>query len=390
MSTRLAIITTHPIQYNAPVFKLLSQRNVIKIKVFYTWGEAVLKDKYDPGFGKIILWDIPLLDGYEYTMMNNVSNNPGSHHFKGIINPTLINEIESWGATAVLIYGWSFNSHLKCMRYFKGKIPVYFRGDSNLLVEGGNTFKKWIRKYFLTWVYSYIDIAFYVGQANKRYFINNGLKCDQLIFAPHAIDNNRFSNFSNHSFRIDLGISSEKIVFLFAGKFESIKNPLLLMNAFLKIGNINSVLLFVGNGPLENELKNKWMQLNSEMKNCIHFLDFQNQTLMPDIYKTADVFVLPSQGETWGLSINEAMASSKAILVSDKCGAALDLVKDNQNGFVFESNNEKSLINKMELLIKQKEMLVDFGQCSFEIIRDWSFEKIALIIENYCLNSEIN
>ena len=50
---------------------------------------------------------------------------------------------------------------------------------------------------------------------------------------------------------------------------------------------------------------------------------------MPDIYKTADVFVLPSQGETWGLSINEAMASSKAILVSDKCGAAPDLVKDN-------------------------------------------------------------
>ena len=371
---------------------MLTARKKIDIKVFYTWGEDVLKNKFDPGFGKVIEWDIPLLEGYDFIMMNNVSNNPGSHHFKGIVNPTLVNEIESWGANAVLIYGWSFNSHLKCMRYFKGKIPVYFRGDSTLLDESGNFLKKIIRKYFLRWVYKYVDFAFYVGQANKKYFIQNGLNEKQLIFVPHAIDNNRFSKSANYSFRRQLGISNEKILFVFAGKFETKKNPFLLMNAFVSLNDMHADLLFVGNGPLEIKLKEKWLQLSDDIKYRIHFLDFQNQSLMPDIYKAADVFVLPSKGpgETWGLSINEAMASSKAVLVSDKCGAALDLVKDNKNGFVFESDNEKSLINKMKTLIKQKEMVDDFGQYSSEIIRNWSFEKIALNIEIFFLNSEIN
>jgi glycosyltransferase involved in cell wall biosynthesis len=98
---------------------------------------------------------------------------------------------------------------------------------------------------------------------------------------------------------------------------------------------------------------------------------------------------LPSKGpgETWGLSINEAMASAKAVLVSNKCGAALDLVKNNKNGFVFESDNEKSLINKMEEFIKHKDKIAEFGHCSAEIIREWSFENIALKIENSLFKS---
>jgi hypothetical protein len=111
---KLAIVTTHPIQYNAPVFRLLSVRNNINTKVFYTWGKGVLKDKFDPGFGKIISWDLPLLDDYQYTFVDNISKKPGSHHFNGIVNPTLNYEIEKWGADAILIFGWNFNSHLKC------------------------------------------------------------------------------------------------------------------------------------------------------------------------------------------------------------------------------------------------------------------------------------
>ena len=125
---KLAIITTHPIQYNAPLFKLLTERNKIAVKVFYTWGETVLTDKYDPGFGKIIKWDIPLLAGYEYSFVKNIAAKPGSHHFRGVDNPTLNEEVKAWGADAILVYGWSFKSHLSSMRYFYKKIPVFFSG----------------------------------------------------------------------------------------------------------------------------------------------------------------------------------------------------------------------------------------------------------------------
>src|SRR6202000_144845 len=115
---KLAIVTTHPIQYNAPLFKILQERKIIELKVFYTWGSTVLENKYDPGFKKNVAWDIPLLDGYDYEFLENISTHKGSHHFKGIINPAIIERIESYNPDAVLVFGWSFASHLKVIRYF--------------------------------------------------------------------------------------------------------------------------------------------------------------------------------------------------------------------------------------------------------------------------------
>ena len=189
---RLAIITSHPIQYNAPLFTLLAKRGNIGVKVFYTWGEAVLQKKYDPGFNKDIKWDIPLLEGYEYHFVKNIAANPGSHHFKGIDNPGLLQDIKEWDADAVLVYGWAFKSHLKAIRYFYKKIPVLFRGDSTLLGQKKNL-KKLLRSVFLKWVYSHVDKALYVGTNNKNYFLQHGLQERQLVFVPHAVDNDRFS-----------------------------------------------------------------------------------------------------------------------------------------------------------------------------------------------------
>src|SRR5438045_1949675 len=110
---RLAIISTHPIQYNAPWFALLAKSPGITLKVFYTWGQLESKDKFDPGFGKNISWDVPLLEEYDFTFSTNISKQPGTHHFRGIINPTLVNEIEEFQPGALLVFGWAFVSHLK-------------------------------------------------------------------------------------------------------------------------------------------------------------------------------------------------------------------------------------------------------------------------------------
>src|SRR4051794_34919717 len=104
MSKRLAIITTHPIQYYAPVFRLLAERKKIETMIFYTWGEQS-QQKFDPGFNQTIQWDIPLLDGYPYTWVENISAEPGTHHYKGIVNPGLIQQVKDWKPDAVLIVG---------------------------------------------------------------------------------------------------------------------------------------------------------------------------------------------------------------------------------------------------------------------------------------------
>ena len=172
-------------------------------------------------------WDIPLLKGYDYVFVKNISSKPGSSHFKGIINPDLIKDIKAFGADAVLVFGWAFQSHLKVLRYFKGKVPVYFRGDSTLLdEEDGFSLKKLLRRIFLTWVYRHIDKAFYVGTNNKKYYNAHGVGDKRLVYAPHAIDNNRFNDltgsYTNQAkdWKKQLSIPSNKLVVLFAGKLE--------------------------------------------------------------------------------------------------------------------------------------------------------------------------
>ena len=376
---RLAIITTHPIQYYAPIFKLLHQRGKVDIMVYYTWGDKA-KVKFDPGFGGTIAWDIPLLDGYPFAWVENTAQDPGSHHFKGIVNPGLIQQIRDWEPDAVLIFGWAYESHLKCLRHFKGKLPVYFRGDSTLM-DKPKTLKKIFKRFFLKWLYKHIDCAFYTGSCNKDYFKIHGLEDNQLIFAPHSVDNDRFGEDRSGekvALRKQLGINEKDIIVLFAGKFEDKKSPMELLYAFASINKPATHLLFVGNGQMEEKLKLE----SADLKN-IHFMGFQNQTMMPVIYQACDLFCLPSKGpgESWGLAVNEAMASGKAILVSDKVGCAVDLVKRDFNGVIFESGKKDALAKSLNYLTESKNRLSKMGANSKLLISDWNFLNIAFAIE---------
>jgi len=375
---KLAIITTHPIQYYSPVFKLLHQRQQIEIRVFYTWGEGSM-NKFDPGFGKTVQWDLPLLEGYPYEWVINTSKNPGSSSFSGIVNPGLIQQIKNYAPDAILIYGWAYTSHLKVLRHFKNKIPIIFRGDSNLLREQSG-FKTLLRFAFLKWIYTHVDHALYVGTNNKAYFKKYGLKEQQLSFAPHAIDNERFAQDRNEeakALRDELGLTDKDVLILFAGKFEDIKAPFLLLDAFQAIDKKNVHLLLVGNGALENELK-----LKAAGNPNIHFMAFQNQSFIPVVYQACDIFCLPSKSETWGLAINEAMVCQKAVLASDKVGSAIDLIIPGNNGAIFKESSLADLVLQLNTLAgKKREELQSMGKSSRQIINDWNFEEQAQAIE---------
>lgn len=237
----------------------------------------------------------------------------------------------------------------------------------------------------MKWIYKHVDSALYVGESNYDYFVEFGLQTDQLIWAPHAIDNARFQqNEVDHvlkamAFRKQFGIVEGAFVFVFAGKFESKKDPVLLLNAFLETGLPNNAhLVFVGNGGLEEKLK-----LISKDKSNVHFMNFQNQQTMPAVYRMADVFVLPSKGpgETWGLAINEAMACGRSVLVSDKCGCAANIVENGVNGYIFKAGDITDLKNKMLRLYGEKDCLQTMGKASLEKIKSYSLQQASIAIE---------
>ena len=382
---RLAIISTHPIQYYAPIFQSLARAGNLLPRVFFTWSQSAA-GVVDPFFARTITWDIPLLEGYEFEFVENIARRPGTGHFWGLRNPALTGAIERWGADAVLVFGWNSHAHLRAMRHFKGRIPVFFRGDSTLLARQSR-WRSLVRRQLLSWVYRHIDAAIAVGSNNRDYYRWCGVPEHRIAFAPHAIDTKRFADsdgsHARHAaeLRVSLGIARSQRVLLFAGKLYSKKDPLLLLDAFLACG-AGGHLVFVGNGVLENELRS-----GARGRPDVHFLPFHNQQAMPAVYRLGDVFVLPSREESWGLALNEAMASGRPVIAASKAGATRDLVLPGSNGWVFESGNLAQLTAVLrEALTCGPELLDSLGTAALNGSTRWTIDAAAGGIERSVLS----
>jgi glycosyltransferase involved in cell wall biosynthesis len=376
---KLAIVSTHPIQYNAPLFKALALEKDIYPRVFYTWSQAAQGPQFDAGFERAIQWDIPLLDGYEHEFVPNVSTHPSPERRDGVVNPTLIAAIESWGADAILVYGWNLSSHLRAMRHFKGRTAVFFRGDSTLL-DPQSAWRSVLRRAALHWVYRHIDVALAVGQNSADYFRWCGIPASRIVLAPHSVDNARFADSSGAAdaqalrWRSELRIAPDAPVFLFAGKFIDKKDPALLLDAFADIGRA-AHLVFVGGGPQERQLRDR-----AQGRVGVHFMPMQNQAAMPAVYRLGDVFVLPSRGpgETWGLALNEAMASGRAVIAGARVGGARDLVQPAVNGWIFESANRAALTQVLRAAADRGvDGLRSMGRAARTFIAAWSTQIAA-------------
>lgn len=353
---RVLVISTHPIQYHVSLFSYLSIESNFELCVFYTLGKEK-NSITENDFGIIENWNLDLYNGYKFVYITNISNRPSSRKFWGIQNPELLTRATEYNPDIIVVYGWKYFSHLRLMTFFKGKTTIVFRGDSTTIDDKKSFIGSRFRYLILNIIYRYIDYAFSPGKESDKYFKKSGLKDNQIIRVEHAIDVNRFiSNTTEEKMGISYvkylyNIHDGQTVFLFAGKFIDKKNPFLLINAFLEILRMDKdvQLLLVGDGRLKGKILS-WIQtLEYDVSSKIHIIPFKDQKELKLFYKAASVYVLPSQGpnETWGLSVNEALACGIPVLVSDKCGCANDLVIDGINGHIFESNNLQDLTDQM-------------------------------------------
>lgn len=385
---RLAVLCSHPIQYHAPLFRALAQDRLLDLEVFYTWSQARDGRLYDEGFGHEVQWDIPLLAGYAYRFVPNVAQRPGTDHFFGLRNPDLIRTLEQARPDALLVYGWSHFSHLQALRHFKARVPVLFRGDSTLL-DPSTKLRTAARRLALTWIYRHVDVALAVGQNSRDYFSWSGMAPSQIKIVPHSIDNARFADESGSQhqrasdWRRELGIGDGEITIVFAGKLQAKKDPELLLRAFLKLqADLPTAchLVYVGAGELEGALK-------TAAAACprVHFLPFQNQSVMPAVYRLGDIFVLPSRGpgETWGLALNEAMASGRPVIAGSNVGAARDLIRPHVNGWTFKSGDLGDLIAVLgEAVDRGASGLSAMGAESQTMSLSWSVDGCAAQIRD--------
>lgn len=371
---KLAIITSHPIQYYAPWFRHLAGTTDFSVKVFYLWDFGV-NQQVDMGFKQPIRWDIPLLTGYDYEFVANVSSSPGTHHFWGLQNPSLLEKVRVYNPDAVLLMSYNYASLYDFLwRWNRRFAPLLFRGDSHRLFPSSGV-KEWARRKFISLIYQRLSACLYVGKANYAYFRDLGVPSQNLFFAPHAVDNARFfahaaeANSKAMLWKQELGIPKNHSVILFAGKFEVKKRPTDLLQAFLQANLPQVSLLFVGAGALESELRSQAAHPH------IYFAPFQNQALMPRTYAIADLVVLPSYGseETWGLAINEAMSISRPVIASTHVGCAYDLIQPYRNGLIFPAGDVSALAACLKEGFSNRERLQMWGEESREIVANYSY-----------------
>ena len=378
------------------------------VKVFYTWRDAV--PTRDLRFEKTFAWDIPLMEGYDFEVVPNTSSNPGTHHRKGLINPDLVERAMAWKPDIVHITGYNYVSHGRAIKELsKAGIPVIFRGDSHLL-DGRGPWMKWVLKnLFISRVYRRPDAFAYVGLANRDYYRAFGVPERKLFPVPHTIDVARFAEPNNEmeakamAWRRELGISDDHFVFLYAAKLEPRKRPVELLEAFVKADIPRSTLLFVGSGELENTLKERVFESPQSSRasrqhkpadNCqpsrgfarrpvgktadsrgkVLFLEFQNQSVMPLVYRLGDALVLPSgYWETWGLAVNEAQACGRPALVSDCVGCAQDIIRESESGAIFRTDDWEDCVRAMKQMLgidwKSKREAIRAGAWKFDTAR---------------------
>ncbi len=384
---RIAVLNSHPIQYFAPMYSYINEHSK-SIEIVAIYGSDFgLSDNVDPGFSKVIKWDVDLLRGYKAIILGAPNRKLAPKGFFSLINLKIWGEIRSGKYDALWMHGYNHAYYFIAFLAAKSKrLPILFRGETHL----GLKRSKWktVAHNIFAWIFfKNIDVCLSIGTANALYYKSHGVPDEKIVSVPYAVDNARFINESKELVegrgftRESLGIPHELPVILFASKFTKRKNPadLIIAASILKDKGYQFWVLMVGSGELEGCLKE--LALKRNISNIV-FTGFINQTKLPELYALSDIFVLPSAQEPWGLVVNEAMCSGLPIVASSEVGCVNDLVHEGINGYIVEPNQPLELSQALEKILNVEQMrLKMMGQKSLEIIQSWSYEECKNGIE---------
>lgn len=338
---------THPVQYLAPWFRYISSRcSEIDLTVLYAVQPT--PEQQGVGFGKAFVWDVPLTEGYRSKVLRPLHKEGVVHSssFWGVNVAEIKKAIYDTQPDVVLINGWHSVTQLRALWACREKrIPVLYRGDTHLgNAPDGVMRLLWLAKTRL--LLRLFDGYLSVGARAREYLQKFGAHDEQIFNSPHCVDNDFFEMaarpYQFHSgksaVRKSFGLEDDFVV-LFVGKLEPKKHPLDLINAVGRLGKGIS-LLVVGSGSQEKECRALAQKLGVRAV----WAGFLNQSEIGRAYAAADCLALPSDwGETWGLVVNEAMATGLPCVVSNHVGCAPDLIVKSVTGETFSMGDIDAL-----------------------------------------------
>jgi len=368
-----------PVYYQVPLYRLLAADRRLDFSVLYASSGGIRPA--EAGYGQPIAWDTDLLGGYQAGFLaRSEINSIGDCGFFGLRDFDVVGRILDQNPEVLWLYGYNYLSHLLAALTQKvRRRPLLFREDANLL-EPRPLWKRAVKAVAMPALFAG-ERALYVGTRNRDWFARYGVPPDRLFYTPYAVDSERLR--ADH---LALGRTKTAIqagfgirenagpVLLTVSRFIPGKQLLHLIESFRRLRQeFDCVLLLVGSGPLEPAMREKVMR---EQIPDVVFAGFINQSSICRAYEAADIFVLPSAGERWGVSVNEAMNFALPVVVSDRVGSAIDLVAEGENGYVVDPSDVEALVARLRLLM-DRDVRRSFGAASLERVERHNYSIAA-------------
>ncbi len=377
-------VASHPVQYQAPLFRRMAKHASLDLQVAYCSLRGA-EAGHDPEFGANIQWDVPLLDGYSWTHVPNRGS--GAESFFGLFNPGLWKLIRGGNYDAIVSYvGYVRASFWVAFAAAKlSKAAFLFGTDAvSLTPRDGRAWKTKVKKYLWPRLFRLADQVIVLSGAGSELMRSLRIPPERITLTPFVVDNDwwmqRSKQVDRAAVRASWGVSPKDVVIVFSGKLQQWKRPLDLLRAFGKVNLSNAALVFAGDGPLRPQLESETASLGIASR--ARFLGFVNQSGLPAVYTAADVLVLPSEFEPFGLVVNEAMCCERPVMASDQAGASRDLVAPVCPDFVFRCGDVDALAELLRKAAAEPARLKELGRVALSHIETWSPERnIAALAE---------
>ena len=261
----------------------------------------------------------------------------------------------------------SFTGALEILYMKRKKIAYWIEGDGafpgNEKVGG---IKYRVKKYLISGADGYLSTCL----NHDKYYIKYGADKNKIFRYPFTsiseenIIKKVMSNEDKMIIREKLGMKEEHII-ISVGQYIYRKGFDILIEASKRLGKEIGVYIIGG--------KDYRIMVNEPQ---IHEVPFKVTTELVEYYRAADIFVLPTREDIWGLVINEAMANGLPVLTTNRCNAGLQLIKNGENGYIVPVDNVEAMVDRIKRLLFS-DNLEKMGNESLKTIREYTIEKMA-------------
>jgi len=340
----LCVVTPQPTPYRDPFWNTVAEQPGVELDVFYCYAKG---DDRPWEIDWPFKFHAEVLPGRAWL---------GPHN--GYWNPSILKKLRAKRYDAIILGGYNHFTMLAAAWYAtKKRIPYLVMCESFHGLKRAR-YRKTLKTPLVRWVVGGAAGILPTGQLAREYLISYGGRADRCAFVPNSPDldslrHTAFALYPNRQvIRESMNLGSEPVV-LFVGRLINKKGVDILLEAFARVvQNVPSQLLIAGDGPERTKLEEQAARLR--VNDRVHFVGFQQPKDLPRFYCAADLFVLPSRTEPWGVVVMEALASGLPVVVSNLVGCYPDVINDDQVGRVVAPEDPHSLAEVMrDYLLKR-------------------------------------